>query len=104
MSTWRRKYDRIQVGRKQYRIEFNWNAVCSCMESEGMNFGQLNEFEKIDPGRFISLLYEGILEGCRMENKKFPYSREDFAAMLTPESIAQLSLVFQRQNARPTKN
>ncbi|MBA4408273.1 MAG: hypothetical protein C0397_02480 [Odoribacter sp.] len=104
MSIWRRKYDSIQVGRTQYRVEFNWNALCSCMESEGMAFGQFEEFEKMKPGTFISLLYSGILEGCSIENKTFPYSKENFAAMLTPESIAQLSLIFQRQNARPTKN
>ena len=104
MSIWRRKYDKIQVGRKQYRIEFNWNALCACMEAEGMTFGQMSEFEKINPTRFISLLYEGISEGCRLENKRFPFSKEDFAALLTPESIAELSLIFQSQNKSPLKD
>ncbi|MDP3645420.1 MAG: hypothetical protein Q8S54_19830 [Bacteroidota bacterium] len=104
MSIWRRKYDRVQIGRKQYRIEFNWNALCSCMESEGMRFGQLEKFEKMTPGIFISLLYAGILEGCSIENKTFPYSKEDFAAILTPEAVAQLSIIFQSQNAHSMKD
>lgn len=104
MSIWRRKFDRIQIGRKEYRIEFNWNAYTAFMESHKMKFGDIHDFNKINPSQFVTLLYEAIFEGCRLENKKFPYNKEDFAAMLTPESIAEFSLILQSQNARPIKD
>lgn len=104
LSIWRRKFDKVLIGRKQYRIEFNWNAYVALMEFYEMKFGDLKDFEKINPGQFITLLYEAIVEGCRLENKKFPYSRENFAAMLTPESISQFSLILQRQNANSGKD
>lgn len=104
MSIWRRKFDRIQVGRKQYRIEFNWNAYTKFMEFYNMKMGDMKDLNKINPGQVVTYFYEAIIEGCRLENKKFPYSREDFAAMLTPESIAEFSLIMQSQNAGVTKN
>lgn len=104
ISIWRRKFDRIQVGRKQYRIEFNWNAYTAFMETHEMKFGDLKDLDKINTGQFITLLFEAIVEGCRIENKKFPYCKEDFAAMLDSESIDQFSLILQRQNAKPVKD
>lgn len=104
MSIWRRKYDRIQIGRKQYRIDFNWNAYTNFMNFYEMKLGDLENLDKINPGQLITLIYEAIVEGSRLDNKKFPISKEDFAAMLTPESIAQFSLILQSQSACPMKD
>lgn len=65
-----------------------------------MKMGDMKDLDKISPRQIITFFYEAIEEGCRLEKKKFPYSREDFAAMLTPESIAEFSLIMQSQNAR----
>jgi len=99
MSIWRRKYDRIQVGRKQYRIEFNWNAYCEFAAFHNLTMDDLSDSNKISPDQTITYIYEAIKEGCRMENKKFPYSREDLAAMLSPETLDQLTIVIRSQNS-----
>lgn len=104
MRFWRRKYDRIQLGRKQYRIEFNWNTHCRFMEAYNMKFGDLKSFEDVNPGQIITYFYEAIIEGCRLENKKFPYSKEDFAALLSSESMSAMALVLQSQHSGAMKN
>jgi hypothetical protein len=97
---WRRRYDKIQINRKEYRIEFNWNALTTFMESVGMNFGDIDNFEKLNAEQFIKLIYEGVREGTRLQKKEFPYSVEDFIAMLTPEAVESFSLIFQAQNIK----
>jgi len=104
MSFWRRKYDRIQIGRKQYRIEFNVNSLFNFMEFHDMKFWDMKDLDNVNPAQIVTYFYEAIKEGCRLENKKFPYSREDFAAMLSPESIAEIGLIMQSRNAGTMKN
>lgn len=100
---WRRKYDKVQINRKQYRIAFNWNCYCNFLEKEGMTIDCIDQVDKLSTLQFLGFIYEAIVEGCRMENKIFPYTKEDLGAMLSPEAITGLSYIFQAQITKPHK-
>ena len=100
----KRKYDRIKISRQFYRVAFNWNAITDFMENCKMTIGQMDNFENLTHTQFIGLIYSAIIEGCRLERKVFPYTMEEFSAMLSPESVAGINMMFQAQNKRGLKD
>ena len=90
------KYDNIEIAGKQYRIEFNWNAVSAWMDETNLEFETLTDVKKIKGSALTELCYQSVLEGCRMEGVEFPYSKMDFGAALHVNIIADFFKILKR--------
>ena len=91
------KFDCIEINRVKYRITFNWNSTANFLSENGFKFANI-EFDKLEFKHILSLLYHGILEGCRIQGTKFPFTQEDFGAMLNPETIHEMFTIYVAQN------
>jgi len=96
------KHDHIEINGTKYRVEFNWNAITDFLESENMALTDADDLRQLKPSQVTGLIYAGVVEGCRLENTPFQFSKLDFGAMISPPVVGQLLLIYQRQTA-PTK-
>ena len=88
------RYDNIEIAGKQYRIEFNWNAISAWMDETGQHFDDLVDVSKIKGSHITELCYQAVVEGCRMDGVEFPYSCKDFGAALQPQMIGAFMQIF----------
>lgn len=93
------KFDSIEINGKDYRIEFNWNTVCNFIERENKTLADLEKLNEMTPKQITSLLYSGMLEGCRMEGVSFPFSLDDFGAALSVTDIADILNIYRRHTS-----
>lgn len=90
------KHDHIEIDGKNYRIEFNWNAISDFCRREGLILSNLDDLAKCTPAQITTLIHAGIAEGCRLEKVEFPYSELDLGAMLNPASIRDITTIYTR--------
>ena len=88
------KHDTISINQTDYRVEFNWNAICDFLESENLKLTDVDALDNLKPTQITALIYAGIKEGARMENQDFPFSIKDIGAALTITDIAALLEIF----------
>jgi len=92
------KNDTIIINNTEYRIEFNWNAMADFLETEGIKLSDVDKLENLTAKQVTGLIYSGVKEGARMENKPFPYQREDIGAHLSTTDVAKLVTIYRRQS------
>ena len=95
------KYDSIEINGTDYRIEFNWNTVCNFIENENKTLADLDRLNEMTPRQITSFIYEAIKEGCRMENVSFPFTLQDFGAMIRIQEIAEILKIYTKQTSVP---
>lgn len=91
------KKDHIQIGGKNYRVEFNWNAITDFLEREELSLDMVDDLRTLKPSKITGLIYAGVCEGCRLDEQVFPFSKLEFGAMVTPPIVGELLLIYRRQ-------
>lgn len=93
------KFDTIEINGQNYRVEFNWNAIVDFLESENLKLTDVDALDNLKPGQITALIYAGIKEGARLEDKTFDYSVKDLGAALNIQEIAAMLEIFKAQTA-----
>lgn len=91
------KHDAIEINGKRYRIEFNWNAISCFLDATGLGLESLEDPSKMKPSEITELLFQSVVEGCRMDQEDFPFNKVDFGAALDLLTIAGMMKVFTNQ-------
>lgn len=92
------KNDTITINGQTFRIEFNWNATCDFLERENIQLRDFDSLDNLSWKQVTSLIYSGVKEGARLENKPFDFSLIDFGAALNNKTVGDLLVVYKRQS------
>jgi hypothetical protein len=92
------KHDKIQINDKQYRIEFNWNALANFLEAENLKLSEIDKLEELSAKMVTALIYEGVKEGARMQGDEFNFTKEDFGANISTTDVAAMLMIYRRQS------
>jgi hypothetical protein len=95
------KRDCIEISGKEYPVEFNWNTTANFLDNEGLKLAQADDLRNLKASQITGLIYEGVREGCRMHKIDFPFSKEDFAALLQPKNVTDLLTIYAKQTSSP---
>lgn len=90
------KNDVVEINRKPWRIEFNWNTIAAFLEANNLELAAVDELQQLKPSQITDLIFEGLKEGARIEGKEFPYSAKDVGAAISVNDIAALLTIFQK--------
>jgi hypothetical protein len=97
------KKDYIEINGIKYPVEFNMNAQFAFMEAQNLSFFEDYKLNTLRPQQIKALIYEGVVEGCRINNIEFPYSIFDFIAMIKAEHVGKLLMIYASQNRSEIK-
>jgi len=99
------KNDYLELDGDKCRIEFNWNTISNFIEQNGLELSALDDFKEMKPSQITKLIHHALLEGARLDEKKFDYSADDVGAALSVEDIKDILVIFQSHvNRKNTGN
>ena len=97
--------DYLSIAGRSVRVEVNWNAVVSFLESEGRNDLQsLADIKSIKPSDFAGMLAAAANEGERLEGREANYTASDIGS--APDSMGLIAAfldIFIRQTTPQTE-
>ncbi len=93
------KHDHIIINDAEFRIEFNWNALCDFLETEKLKLTDVDALDNLMPSQITSLIYAGVKEGARLEGKELTFSRLDLGAAMGVQDIAAMLEIFKAHTA-----
>jgi len=79
--------DYLEIDGKNYRIEYNFNAIGDYLDRTGKSLSDLMDFGSIKAKEMLMLIWCGVYEGERLEGRELELSVEDLGAILAPEDI-----------------
>lgn len=79
--------DCVEIDGKEYRIEYNFNAIAEFLEMTGRSLGDLTDLGEISAKEMLTLIWCGISEGERLEGRKMEIGRDELGAVIGPEDI-----------------
>lgn len=88
--------DFVEIGGKEYRVEFNWNALGDYLEEKGCGLQDLQKFTDMGANDMTILAWAGIKEGERLEGRKFEMSPRDLGVYLTGSDATAIIDIFSR--------
>ncbi|MCQ2137889.1 MAG: hypothetical protein MJY60_04205 [Bacteroidales bacterium] len=79
--------DCIQIEDREYRIEFNFNAIGDFLDAKGYTLSKLERFADLSANDIVTLICCGIHEGERLEGRECDLQPKDIGAVMTGDDI-----------------
>lgn len=93
------KKDYIEIAGRRFRVESNWNALTSFLESVGRNtLDELSRINTIRPSELTALMAACIAEGERLDGRDESPSALDLGAIISPENVREFLDIYVRQS------
>lgn len=90
----------VTIGGRQYRVEFNWNAISAFLVESGRDTMEgLASLTTLRPSDIVPLAYAAISEGERLEGRSLEITRENLGENLNAGVIREIIGIFAEQNS-----
>jgi len=96
------QHDTITINDTDYRVEFNWNATVDFLEAEKISLTDADKLDNLRPSQITAMIYYGVKEGARLQEKEFPFTVKEFGAALGFADVAALLEIFRAQTSLKT--
>lgn len=91
--------DKLNIGGQEYRVEANWNALISFLESKGeTSLESLQNFGKLKLTDIAGLMAACINEGERLEGHECNFDEKSIGAIISMPVVAAFLQIYQRQS------
>lgn len=90
--------NKVDIGGRQYRVEFNWNALADYCDLSGISdLSKLDNLGVISAHEMRSFIFCAIKEGERMDGRELEMSPVELGALLRPADIGKIMGIYSIQ-------
>lgn len=94
--------DYVEISGEDYRIEWNFNAIAHFTNETGTKFSEIDNIGNWGADMMLKFIHAALVEGERLDGKKFPFDLETFGAMIQVTNLPVFFEIFKSQIAGQT--
>lgn len=91
--------DFVEINGREYRVEFNFNAVGDFCAIKGAGLDIFERFGDLGINDFILLFHCGIVEGERLEGRDCDLTLRDLGAVIDATDLEHVATIIERHYA-----
>ena len=91
--------DFVEIDGRQYRVEFNFNAIGDFCAIKGAGLDVFERFSELGINDLILLFHCGIVEGERLEGRDCDLTLRDLGAVIDASDFEHVAEIIERHYA-----